>query len=327
MAVRDEKSAEESDAPQPQPEHRESRLGEPGPTDLSRRDYVAIVKRAVKESIDDGITDSAAAIAYYSFTAIPALSLIAVGLFSLIAGQDAINTVVDKVGAVAPKEAVTLLEDSLERTTQGGGGLTLILVGGAIAVWTATGTMTAVMRALNRAYDREESRKFLRQRLAALAMLVFMLLAFVLAFGLLVLGPKLSGWVADAVGAETLVTWLWWVGQWPILAFALLLAFGVVLYLGPNVEHPRWAFLSIGAVVALVVWLIASGAFAFYVAHFGSYNKAWGTLAAVVIMLTWLWVSALALLFGAEVNAEAERSRELRKGQPAEVELQAPPKS
>jgi membrane protein len=327
VAVRDRNQKHENDAPQPQPEHGESRLADPGPTNLSLRDYVAIVKRAVKESIDDGITDSAAAIAYYGFTAIPALSLIVVGVFSLVAGQDAINTVVDKVGAVAPKEAVTLLEDSLERTTQGGGGLTLIVVGGAIAVWTATGTMTAVMRALNRAYDREESRKFLRQRLAALAMLVFMLLAFVLAFGLLVLGPKLSGWVGDAVGAKTVVVWLWWVGQWPILGLALLLAFGVVLYLGPNVEHPRWDFLSIGAVVALVVWLAASGAFAFYVAHFGSYNKAWGALAAVVIMLTWLWVSALALLFGAEVNAEAERSRELRRGEPAEEELQAPAKA
>jgi membrane protein len=326
MAVENRNRARDS-APQPQPEHRESRLSDPGPTNLSGRDYVAIIKRAVKESIADGITDSAAAIAYYSFTAIPALSLIAVGVFSLIAGQDAIDTVVDKFGAVAPAEAVTLLKNSLERTTQGGGGLTLIVVGGAIAVWTATGTMTAVMRALNRAYDRDESRKFLRQRLAALAMLVFMLLAFVLAFGLLVLGPKLSGWVGDAVGAETLVTWLWWVGQWPILALALLFAFGVVLYLGPNVEHPRWDFLSVGAVVALVVWLGASGAFAFYVAHFGSYNKAWGTLAAVVIMLTWLWVSALALLFGAEVNAEAERSRELRRGEPAEEELQAPAKA
>src|SRR5215218_7343436 len=327
MAVRDENPTEERDAPQPQPEPREPRLGEPGPTDLSRRDYVAIIKRAVKESIADGITDSAAAIAYYGFTAIPALSLIAVGVFSLIAGQDAINTVVDKVGTVAPQEAVKLLEDSLDRTTQGGGGITLILVGGAVAVWTATGAMTAVMRALNRAYDRDESRPFVRQRLAALAMLVFIMIAFVLAFGLLVLGPKLSGWVGDAVGAKGAVVWIWWLGQWPILAIALLLAFAVVLYLGPNVEHPRWDFLSIGAVVALVVWLAASGAFAIYVANFGSYNKAWGALAGVVIMLTWLWLSALALLFGAEVNAEAERSRELRRGEPAEQELQAPAKA
>jgi membrane protein len=158
-------------------------------------------------------------------------------------------------------------------------------------------------------------------------MLVFVMLAFLLAFGLLVLGPKLSGWVGEAVGLEGAVVWIWWLGQWPILVAALLLAFAAVLYLGPNVEHPRWQFLSIGAVVALVLWLAASGAFALYVANFGSYNKAWGSLAAVVIMLTWLWLSALALLFGAEVNAEAERSRELRRGEPAEERLQAPAKA
>lgn len=307
----------------PQPERRESRLRDPGPTDLSKRDYGAIVKRAVKASVADGITDSAAAIAYYGFLALPALSLIAVGVFSLVASRDAIETIVEKVGQVAPQEAVTLLESTLQRTIEGGGGLVLILVGGAVALWTATGAMTAVIRALNRAYEREESRGFLRQRIAALAMLVFVMVAFVLAFGLLVLGPKLSGWVGDAVGAEGLVLWLWWIGQWPVLALALLLAFAVVLYLGPNVEHPRWDFLSIGAVVALVVWLAASGGFAVYVANFGSYNKSWGSLAAVVIMLTWLWLSALALLFGAEVNAEAERSRELRRGEPAEERLQA----
>jgi membrane protein len=313
--------------PQPQPEHGEPRLQDPSPTDLSKRDYFAILKRAAKESLAHGITDSAAAISYYGFLALPALSLIAVGVFSLVAGPTAIETIVEKVGQVAPEEAVTLLEQSLRRTAQGGGGVAMIVVGGAVALWTATGAMTAVMRSLNRAYDREDTRNFLRQRIAALAMLVFVMLALVLAFGLLVLGPKLSGWVGDAVGGEGLVLWLWWVGQWPILASAMLLAFAVVLYLGPNVEHPRWDFLSIGAVISLVIWLGASGAFAFYVANFGSYNKTWGSLAAVVIMLTWLWLSALALLFGAEVNAEAERSRELRRGEPAEESLQAPRKA
>jgi membrane protein len=325
LEERDRKPSD--DAFEPQPEHGEPRLAEPGPTDLSRRDYFAIVKRAVKASLSHGITDSAAAVAYYGFLALPAISLIAVGVFSLVAGPSAVHTIVEKVGTVAPKEAVTLLEKSLTRTTEGGGGIVLIAVGGAVAVWTATGTMTAVMRALNRAYERDESRGFLRQRLAGLAMLVFIMVAFVLAFGLLVLGPKLSDWVGEAVGAKSAIVWVWWLGQWPVLVAALLLAFAVVLYLGPNVEHPRWDFLSIGAVVALVVWLAASGAFALYVANFGSYNKTWGALAAVVIMLTWLWVSALALLFGAEVNAEAERSRELRRGEPAETELQAPAKA
>jgi membrane protein len=141
-----------------------------------------------------------------------------------------------------------------------------------------------------------------------------------------VLGPALSGWIGSAVELETLVSWLWWTAQWPILILGLLFAFAAILYLGPNVDHPRWSFLTVGTVISVVIWLLASGGFALYVSQFGSYNKAWGSLAAVIIMLTWLWLSGVALLFGAEVNAEAERSRELRRGEPAEVELQAPPR-
>jgi membrane protein len=311
----------------PQPERHEPELEHPGLRDLSKRDYVAIVKRAVKESLDDQITDSAAAITYYAFLSIPSVLLVAVGVFSLVAGPNAVQTIVDKIGAVAPAQAVQLLEQSLQRTTQGGGGVTMIVIGSVLAVWTATGTINAVMRALNNAYDREESRNFFRLRAAALAMLVFILIAFLLVFGLLVLGPKLSGWMGDLIGLGSVFEWTWWIAQWPVLLGGLLLAFAVVLYVGPNVEHPRWKFLSFGAVVAVFVWLAASGAFAFYVANFGSYDKTWGSIAAVIIMLTWIWLSALALLFGAEINAEAERSRELRRGEPAERDLTAPPKA
>ena len=120
---------------------------------------------------------------------------------------------------------------------------------------------------------------------------------------------------------------MWYVAEWPLLVGGLLVAFAGLMYYGPNVKHPRWRFLTFGSVLGIVIWLVASGAFAFYVAKFGSYNKAWGALAAVVVMLTWLWLSAVALLLGAEINAEAERSRELRRGEPAEVELRAAPKA
>jgi membrane protein len=175
-------------------------------------------------------------------------------------------------------------------------------------------------------YDREETRGFFKRRITALAMVFLLLFAFSLAFGLLVLGPHLSGWVGSAVDLETIIKWLWWTLQWPILVLGLLFAFATVLYLGPNVDHPRWRFLTFGTAISVVVWLLASGLFAIYVGQFAAYNKAWGSLAMVIIMLTWLWISGLALLFGAEVNAETERSRELRRGEPAEAELQAPPK-
>ena len=135
-----------------------------------------------------------------------------------------------------------------------------------------------------------------------------------------------AAWIGSAVGLESFVDWLWWSAQWPLLIGGLLFAFATILYLGPNVDHPRWRFVTFGTAISVVVWLLASGAFALFVSRFGSFDKTWGSLAAVIIMLTWLWLSGVALLFGAEVNAEAERSRELRRGEPAETKLQAPAK-
>jgi membrane protein len=315
------------EAPEPQPEQTEPRLADPEPTDLSKRDYVAIVKRAAKESLNDHITNLAAALAYYAFLAIPSALLVAVGVFTLTAGPDTVNSLVEQLGKIMPGEAVGLIEDSLTNMTQKSAqGAVLIGVGGLLALWSMGGAMQNLMWAMNAAYDREETRGFVKRRLTAYVMFFFVAVGFALAFGLLVLGPQLSEWLGNAIGEPTALKVVWWVAQWPILIGGLLIAFACVLYLGPNVDHPRWKFLSFGAVLAVIIWLLASGAFAFYVSQFGSYNKTWGTLSAVVIMLTWLWLSALALLFGAEVNAEAERSRELRRGEPAEVELQAPTK-
>jgi membrane protein len=316
------------DAPEPQPEQHEPRLGDPEPTDLSKRDYVAILKRSLKEANNDHIPNLAAALAYYAFLAIPSALLLAAGIFSLLAGPHAVSTIVDKLGTIIPGQAQSLLGDSLRRMTQRQAtGATIAGIGGALALWSLGGAMQNLMWALNIAYDREETRGFVKRRLTAFVMIFFALLGFALAFGVLILGPHLSTWIGDAIGAKTVVKVVWWAAEWPLLVGGLLVSFAGILYLGPNVKHPRWKFLSFGSVLAVVIWLAASGLFAFYVSKFGSYNKAWGTLSAVVVMLTWLWLSALALLLGAEVNAEAERSRELRRGEPAEVELQAPAKA
>jgi membrane protein len=320
-------SSPSADAPQPQPEHEEPKLADPTPTALSRRDYVAIMRRAAKEAMEDHITNIAAALAYYAFLAIPSALLVALGLFSLFASPDTVATLVDKLSTIMPSEATSLLQQNLTQMTEKQAtGATLIGIGGLLAVWALGGAMQNVMWALNVAYEREETRGFVKRRLTAWAMLLFALLGFGLSFGLLVLGPPLSTWLGKTVHAETLTSVVWWTAQWPLLVGGLLVAVGGLYWLGPNVDHPRWRFLTFGSVVAVLIWLAASAAFAIYVGAFGSYNKTWGTLAAVVILLTWFWLSGVALLFGAEINAEAERSRELRRGEPAEVELQAPTK-
>jgi membrane protein len=314
-------------APQPQPEQHEPRQADPTPSSLSGRDYLAIARRSFFEFRHDNLTTVAAALAYYAFLAIPSVLMVALGIFGLVSDPSGVAALVDRLSGVMPSDARQLLQDSLTRiTTDKGTGVTILIVGSALALWSLTGAMQNVMWGLNIAYERDETRGFVRRRVTGLTMVVFAGGAVLLVFALLVLGPHMAKWIGDAVGQESLVSWIWWTAQWPILLAGLVIAFAGILYLGPNVDHPRWSFLSFGALLAIVLFLVLSGAFAFYASRFGSYNKTWGSLSAVVVMLTWLWLSSVALLFGAEVNAEAERSRELRRGEPAEVELQAPPK-
>jgi len=316
------------DAPQPQPERAEPTKPDPGLSDLSKRDYLAIIQRAGRETLDDNVPMIASALAYSSFLAIPSALLVATGLFTLVAGPETISNLMQHLGQIAPKETVTLLNDSLQRLNDHPAtSIAMTIVGFVIALWATTGAMNAFMTGLNIAYDRKDSRNFVKKRFVGLLMTACIVVAFLLVFSLLVLGPVLSKWVGDAIGASGIVSAVWWAAQWPVLLVGLLAAFATLLYLGPDVDQPKWQFITPGALVAVVAWLAASGLFAIYTSMFGSYNKTWGSLAAVIIMLTWLWLTGLALLFGAELNAEAERSRELRQGKPAETELQAPSKA
>jgi membrane protein len=317
------------DVPMPQPEREEPLLADPGLRDLSFRDWRAILVRAVKEFLDDNGTMLASALAYSTFFAIPSVLLVVVGVFTLIAGPQTIDTLMAHFSNVMPSQATTLLGGSLHRLDQHPStGLTMTIVGFVLAVWATTGAMTSYMTALNLAYERKDGRNFIRKRLIAVELVAVIGFAFLLVAVLLIFGPAVERLVAAHAGpAAGAVGWIWWIAEWPILVAGLLAAFATLLYLGPDVAHPRWRFITPGSVFAAVVWLAASGGFAVYTAMFGSYNKTWGSLAAVIIMLTWLWLAAIALLLGAEINAEAERSRELRQGQPAERELLVPTRS
>jgi membrane protein len=292
------------------PEHSGTPGATPGPRRLSGREYLQVLKRSFSKFKEDNLTSVAAALAYYGFLAIPSVLLMAVGIFGLASNPDGAARLVDRLSGVMPEEAQTLLTDSLARLTKDtGSGVTILVIGSLLALWSLTGAMQNVMWGLNIAYERDETRGFVRKRLTALRMVAFAGGAVLLVFVLLVLGPHMVAWIGDAVGSESAVRWVWWTAQWPILLVGLLVAFAGILYLGPNVEHRRWRILSFGALLAIVLFLVLSGAFAFYASRFGSYNKTWGSLSAVVVMLTWLWLSSVALLFGAEVNAEIERRR------------------
>jgi membrane protein len=267
-----------------------------------------VLRRAAVEARDDDVPTVAQALAYSLFLAIPASMLIVLGTFSLLADEGTVASLIDRMQNVIPAEAADLLRDSLERSTRSAGsGVVMTLVGFALALWTTTSAATTLMKAVTLAFDGEESRSFARKRVLALLIVAALVLAAALVVGLLVLGPHIERWVGDAVNAPRITAWLWWTVQWPLLVGGLLFAFAVVLTVSPNVEQPTWKLISPGAVTAVVAWLLASGALALFSANFGSYDKTWGTLSAVVVTLVWLWLTSAALLFGAEVNAEAQR--------------------
>lgn len=317
---------EEQAAPAPQPERDEPKLPPPVRLrDLSLADWKAATIRAGKESLADNVTMIASALAYATFFAIPSVLLVAVGLFTLVAGPGGIQSLIDHFGHVMPDQATSLLDQSLRNlNARPASGIVMTIVGFVLALWSTTGAMSSYMTALNLAYDRRDRRSFLRRRLVAVEMVAAIGLAFVLVAVLLIFGPQIESWVGGLLHARTAVAWIWWVAQWPVLLAGLLAAFAVLLYLGPDVERPRWQLLTPGSLVAALVWLAVSGLFAVYTASFGSYNKTWGSLSAVIVMLTWLWLTGIALLFGAELNAELERSRELRRDEPAEEDQHVP---
>jgi membrane protein len=269
-----------------------------------------VLRSAVREARDDDVATMAQALAYALFLAIPATALVVLGVFSLVADPEAVTRVVDAARDVMPAEAATLFEDSLRRSTQSaGGGLLMTIVGFVLAVWSTTSAATTLMKGSTRAYDADDERGFVRKRLVALLIVGALVVGAALVVVFLVLGPHLERWLGSTLEAESVTAWAWWTLQWPILLGGLLFAFATVLYLGPDVEQRTWKLVSPGALTAVLIWLVASGGFAFYTASFGSYNKSWGALSAVVITLVWLWLTSASLLFGAEINAEAERVR------------------
>ena len=255
----------------------------------------------------------AGALAYAGFFAIPSLLLLATGIFAVAADESVILDTTRALEDVIPPDAAELLAGSLTQLSSNpSSGVLLTIVGFLLALWSSVGAATAYLTAARRAYGVATGPGFLRQRLVALGVIGCIGAAAIMIATLLILGPPLQAAIGDAVGQPGAVAWLWWAGQWPVLIVVLTAAFVSVLSLGPSRPGRRYASHLPAALVVTFGWLAVSAAFAAYTAGFGSYNKTWGVLSAAVVTLTWLWLSSIALLVGAEVDAELERRADVR---------------
>src|SRR6187402_1492692 len=297
------------------------------PSDLTPGSWWYAVKQAWAEFRRDECTDLAAALTYYAVLSMfPALlAMVAlVGVFGQ--GESTTETLLDLVERIGQQDAVDQLRQpitQMSETNAAGFAFAFGLVG---AVWSASGYVGAFGRAMNRIYEVDEGRPFWKLRpLNLVITVVTVVLAAVVLLGLVLTGP-FARELGDTLGiGETTVT-LWNIVKWPILLIVVTFLVAILYYATPNVRQPKFRWVSVGAGFAIVVWILASLVFGVYVANFGSYNETYGSLAGVIILLLWLWLTNIALLLGAEVDAELERSRQLQAGIEAEEVLQLPPR-
>ena len=297
------------------------------PTDLTGRSWRYVARRTVREFIDDECPDLAAALTYYAVLAIFPAAVALVSVLGVVVDPErAVQTALDVLRPLVSSEALGTIEPALtDIASSDAAGLALVL-GLAGALWTASGYVGAFGRAMNRIYEIDEGRPFWKLRPLMIVLTLFAVVMCALVLLMLVVSGPLAKSVGDVIGLSDEVVLLWNIVKWPLLALFVVVIVAVLYYATPNVKQPKFRWLSVGAVVAIVGWLLASAGFAFYVANFSSYNKTYGSLAGVIVALLFLWITNLALLFGAELDSEMERGRQLQAGIPAEAELQLPAK-
>jgi membrane protein len=299
-----------------------------GPTDLSARSWWTTLKRAFKEFKDDNCTDWAAALTYYGVLALFPALLALVSLLGLFGSAHTVTKLTDIVTQLGPSSAAQTFRGPIEnivnsKTTAG----PMLVVGLLGALWSASGYIGAFIRASNAIWEVEEGRPFYWLRPLQLLITLVGVIAVALIAVSLVVSGSLAHIVGNAIGVGDTGATIWNYAKFPVLLVIVSLIISGLYYHAPNVKQRKFRWVSAGGALALVVWLLASVAFAFYVANFGSYNKTYGTLGGVISFLVWLWISNCVLLLGVQLNAELERQRELESGQPeAESEIQLEPR-
>jgi membrane protein len=296
-----------------------------GPTDMSKRSWKYVGRKVLREFSEDQCTDQAAGLTYYAVLAIFPAMLALLSLASVVMDKDDVVTAIEDVlRPLVSQQTLDTFTPVLESLANSqGAGLTLV-IGVAGALWSASGYVGAFSRAMNRVYEIDEGRPFWKLRPLMLLITLVAVVLSALVLVMLVLSGPLAQSIGETIGLGDAALTAWSIAKWPVLLVMVMIVVAVLYYATPNVKQPKFKWISVGAAVAILIWVLASVAFAFYVANFGNYNKTYGSLAGVIVALLWLWITNLALLLGAEIDSELERGRELQAGIPAEEELQLP---
>ena len=275
-------------------------------------------KRVFREYQNDNGGDWAAALTYYSVLSLFPGLLVLLALLGVLGTFPATtNALLDIVGQLGPASAVDTLRSPIESVTKSSGGAGALLGVGLIgAIWSASGYLGAFARASNVIYEVEEGRPFwkLRPQQVGITILMLILLAFLLV-GLVVTGPVAES-IGNVIGLGSQAVTVWGIAKWPVMLAVVSFLFAILYYWAPNVQHPGFKLVTPGSALAVVLWILASGAFALYVTNFSSYNATYGSLGGVIVFLLWIWITNNAVLLGQELNAELERQREVAKRDP-----------
>ncbi|WP_374216054.1 YihY/virulence factor BrkB family protein [Frankia sp. AiPs1] len=295
-------------------------------TELPRRSWFGVLRRTVREFMDDDLPDRAAALTYYSVLAVFPALLVLVSLVGLL-GRSTTDRLLDNIEQLTPGAARDILHNAVNglRDSAGSGGVVAI-VSLAGALWSASGYIAAFIRAANAVYDMPEGRPV--WKIAPLRLLITITLVVLLAVSsmIVVFSGALAEQAGTAIGLGHEAITAWSIAKWPVLVLIVTAVIALLYWSTPNVRPHGFRWLTPGSVLAVVIWLVASGAFAFYVATFGSYNKTYGTLAGVIVFLIWLWLSNLAILLGLELDAEIARARAIAAGLDEGVEPYVEPR-
>ncbi|MFD6177938.1 MULTISPECIES: YihY/virulence factor BrkB family protein [unclassified Isoptericola] len=297
------------------------------PSDAPKPSWGRALKGTLREFGADQCTDLAAGLTYYAVLASAPALLALVSLLGFVGdAEKALNSVMNTVSEFLPEDMIEIVRPLIANAVGNtGAGLALVL-GLVLALWSASGYVGAFGRAMNRIYDVEEGRPVWKLRPAMFAVtLVVLIIAAVVVASLVLSGP-IARSVGAAIGLGDVAITVWSIAKWPVALLLVVVAVALLYHFTPNVKRPRFRWLSVGAVVAIVVIGIASAAFGWYVGSSFSNYGSYGILATFIVLLLWLWIVNLVLLFGAELDAEVERSRELNDGIAAEESVQLPPR-